>query len=45
MATCRVTGQKSAEAIVGVDIVSGGMTIGNEPRPAYAEDIVEDSPH
>ena len=35
MATCRVIRQKSAEAIVGVDVVIDGMTIGNEPRPKY----------
>ena len=37
--------QKSAEAIIGADIVIGGMTIGNEPRPAYAVSIAEVSPH
>ena len=31
MATCSVTRQKSAEAIVGADIVRGGLAIGNEP--------------
>ncbi|MBU3948951.1 MAG: hypothetical protein KJ826_12130 [Proteobacteria bacterium] len=44
MATCRVIRQKSAEAIVGADIVIGGMTSGNELRPAYAE-AAEVSPH
>jgi hypothetical protein len=35
MATYRVIGQESAEAILGVDTVNDGMTVGNEPRPAH----------
>jgi len=31
MATCSVTRQKSAAAIVGADIVRDGLTVGNEP--------------
>ena len=46
MVTCRVIRQKSAEAIVGADIViAGGMTTGNEPRPVQTEEIAEVSPH
>ncbi len=46
MATCRVIRQKSAAAIISVDIVIiGGMMIGNELRPKDTEDIAEVSPH
>ena len=33
MATCKVIGQKSAEAIVGVEAAIDDTAIGNEPRP------------
>jgi len=46
MVTCQVIRQKSAEAIVSVDIVIiGGMTMGNEARPVYTVEIPEVSPH
>ncbi|MFC1895152.1 hypothetical protein ACFL0Q_00605 [Thermodesulfobacteriota bacterium] len=46
MVTCRVIRQKSAEAIVGADVVIvGAMTIGNELRPVYTVEIAEVSPH
>jgi len=34
MATCRVIGQESAEAILGAEVGIDGMAIGNEPGKA-----------